>query len=76
MQKIPLSSLPALAIFSIGVSMLFLWVAFEQQVIEPFGIWHYMPFYRVQGFCVYDAAATATISTVLWRLSRNRPAQL
>lgn len=71
MQKIPLSSLPTLAIVSIGASLLFLWVAFEQQVIEPFGIYHFMPFYRVAGFCVYDAAAITTISIVLWRLSRT-----
>lgn len=70
MQKIHLSALPNLAIFSIGATLMLLWVAFEQLVIEPFGIYHFMPLYRVGGFCPYDAAAITIVTIVLWRLSR------
>ena len=49
MQEIQFGSLPALAKIGIGAGILFVWVLFEREVIERFGIYHYMPLYRVEG---------------------------
>ena len=57
---------------AVGIAFLEAWVSLEQLVIEPTGLWHYMPFYRVGGFCVYDFAVTLLVVTGLWRLSRQR----
>jgi hypothetical protein len=45
--------------------------ATEQLVIEPTDFWRYMPFYRVQGFCVYDFTVIVLITAGLWRLSQR-----
>lgn len=40
-----------------AAAMLLIWVFFEEHVIEPFRLYHFMPLYRVGNFCPYDAAA-------------------
>ncbi|HZF27206.1 MAG TPA: hypothetical protein VEZ88_13155 [Steroidobacteraceae bacterium] len=57
---------------AVGIAFLEAWVSLEQLVIEPTGLWHYMPFYRVGGFCVYDFVVTLFVVGGLWRLSRQR----
>jgi hypothetical protein len=44
-------------------------MALEREVIEPLGIYRFMPFYRVQGFCVWDFLVILTITIVLVRMS-------
>jgi anti-sigma-K factor RskA len=39
---------------------------FEEFVIERVGLWHYMPFYRVGMFCVWDVLALAAIGLALF----------
>jgi hypothetical protein len=38
-------------------------------VIEPFNIYRFMPFYRVEGFCPWDALAIVVITVVLVRMN-------
>jgi len=61
MEKIHFGSLPTLAKFGAGAGILFVWTVFEKEVIERFGIYHYMPFYRVGGICAWDILAIAVI---------------
>ena len=70
MDKVTFRQLPAIAQVAAGIAYLVGWVTLEQVVIEPTGLWHYMPFYRVGGFCVYDFAVIILVVTTLWRLSR------
>ena len=71
MQKIQFAALPVLVKITTGATLVYMWTLFEREIIEPFGIYHYMPFYRVQGFCVWDLAAIIVITTVLIRMSRT-----
>lgn len=68
-DKIAFGQLPRIVKVSVGIALLGAWVALELLVIEPLGLNRYMPFYRVQGFCVYDLAATLSVVGGLWRLS-------
>jgi hypothetical protein len=57
--------LPLIA--KIGIAMTFVntWVIFEETVVDRHGLWHYMPFYRVGLFCVWDAAVLAVTLLLL-----------
>ena len=61
MNKFHFGSLPVLAKFGIGAGLLFVWILLEREVIEPLGIYHYMPFYRVEGVCAWDVLVTILI---------------
>ena len=69
MQQIQFWALPTPVKISVWLSFIFGWVAFEREVIEPFDIYRYMPFYRVQGFCPWDALAIIVITIVLVRMN-------
>lgn len=43
--------------------ILFLWTVFEKHILEPTGLYAYLPFYRTQGICVWDIGAMAVIFT-------------
>jgi hypothetical protein len=72
MGAVTFGQLPMIAKMAVGIAFLEAWVSLEQLVIEPTGLWHYMPFYRVGGFCVYDFTITFLVVAGLWRLSRQR----
>ena len=72
MGTVTFGQLPMIAKMAVGIAFLEAWVSLEQLVIEPTGLWHYMPFYRVGGFCVYDFTITFLVVAGLWRLSRQR----
>jgi hypothetical protein len=72
MERLTFRQLPMIAKVAIGIAFLEAWVSLEQLVIAPTGLWHYMPFYRVGGFCVYDFTITLLVVAGLWRLSRQR----
>ena len=72
MGTITFRQLPMIAKVAVGLAFLEAWVSLEQLVIEPTGLWHYMPFYRVGGFCVYDFTVTLLVVAGLWLLSQQR----
>jgi hypothetical protein len=72
METVTFRQLPTIAKVAVGIAFLEAWVSLEQLVIEPTGLWHYMPFYRVGGICVYDFTVTLLVVAGLWRLSRQR----
>jgi hypothetical protein len=61
-MQIHFRSLPTLAKFGIGAGIFLIWMVFEREVIERFGIYHYMPFYRVEGVCAWDVLVFVIIS--------------
>jgi len=75
MQRIRFSALPTPVKLAVGLSFLFGWIAFERIVIEPFDIYRYMPFYRVEGFCPWDALAIVLIAIVLFRMNAAAPVE-
>src|SRR5437660_12861195 len=63
--------LPLIAKIAIAVTFINTWVLFEETVVDRYGLWRYMPFYRVGLFCVWDAAVFAI--TLLLLLVSVRP---
>jgi hypothetical protein len=65
------SRLPLIAQIAIATAFLNAWVLFEETIVDRYGLWRYMPFYRVGLFCVWDAAVFAV--TLLLLLISVRP---
>jgi hypothetical protein len=65
------SRLPLIAKIAIATAFLNAWVIFEETIVDRYGLWRYMPFYRVGLFCVWDAAVFAV--TLLFLLISVRP---
>src|SRR5215467_6230010 len=72
--------LPLIAKIAIATTFINTWVLFEETVVDRYGLWRYMPFYRVGLFCVWDAAVIAVtllllgLSTVRRRNDQPLPA--
>jgi hypothetical protein len=65
MSKLQFRDMPLIVRLTSAASLLAVWVLFEQIVIEPFGIYRYMPLYRYGRFCTYDAAAVLLV-VIYW----------
>ena len=73
MKKSTTRPLPLIARIAIAVTFLNAWVIFEETIVDRYGLWRYMPFYRVGLFCVWDAAAFAvTLLVLLMSVARSR----
>ena len=63
-------ALPGIARFAIVLTFFNTWVLFEETVIDRYGLWQYMPYYRVGMLCAWDIGALALIWLV-WRTLRR-----
>src|SRR5262249_6996358 len=59
------SRLPLIAKIAIAMTFINTWVLFEETVVDRYGLWHYMPFYRVGLFCAWDAVVLAVTLLLL-----------
>ena len=57
--------LPLIAKIAIAMTFINTWILFEETVVDRYGLWRYMPFYRVGLFCAWDAAVFAITLLVL-----------
>jgi len=48
------------------------WVLFEETVVDRYGLWQYMPYYRVARLCSWDVGAIALITFLVLRVLRRR----
>jgi hypothetical protein len=48
-------------------------VWFEETIVDRYGLWEYMPYYRVGRLCSWDIGAMALLGFVVWRVFRRRP---
>jgi len=71
MKKSTAPPLPVIAKIAIAMTFINTWVIFEETVVDRYGLWRYMPFYRVGLFCVWDAAVLA-VTLLLFLLSVTR----
>lgn len=69
MGTIEFKQLPLLVKIAVGLAFLNAWELIERLVIDRYGVWKYMPFYKVADLCVWDLAAAVIISVALWRAS-------
>jgi len=76
MNTLTTSHLPLIAKIAIATTFINTWILFEETVVDRYGLWRYMPFYRVGLFCAWDAAVFA-ITLLFLGLStvrrRNNP---
>jgi hypothetical protein len=47
------------------------WVLFEETVIDRYGLWEYLPYYRVGKLCAWDIGGLALIGWVVLRAFRR-----
>lgn len=70
MDKLSFRQLPLIAKIAIGLVFNNVWWSVEEFVINRYGLWKYMPYYRVTGACLWDLAVALIVTVGLWRLSR------
>ncbi len=66
------TKVPGLARFAIWLTFFNTWVLFEETVVDRYGLWKYMPYYRVGKLCSWDIGAMALLGFVVWRFARPR----
>ena len=71
MERLHFRALPTLAKFGIGAGIFFVWTLIETQIIERYGIYQYMPLYRVDSVCAWDVLAIIVIYLTFIYLSRQ-----
>lgn len=75
MQSLAFRQLPWAVRIAVGIAFLNAWVNIEQLVIDRYGIWKYMPYYKVGDACVWDLTVSIIIVFAIWRASRRSERQ-
>ncbi|MGA8099207.1 MAG: cupin domain-containing protein [Candidatus Cybelea sp.] len=70
--RLPSPLLERVKTFGIAAGIFFAWTLVERFAIEPLGIDDYLPYYRVNGLCVWDVFALAVIVLFFARSTRVR----
>ena len=72
MGTLAFRQLPLAVKIAVGVVFLNAWVLIEQLVIDRYGLWKYMPYYKVTDPCVWDLAVAVIIFVTIWRASMRQ----
>ena len=62
---------PGIVRFAIWLTFFNTWVLFEETIVDRYGLWEYMPYYRVGRLCSWDIGAMALLAFVVWRACRR-----
>jgi hypothetical protein len=71
-QEMPPIRTPGIVRFGVWLTFFNTWVLFEETVVDRYGLWEYMPYYRVGRLCSWDIGAMALLGFVVWRTFRRR----
>lgn len=72
MERLSFGQLPLLARVAIGLSFFNIWWSFEEFIVDRFGLWKYMPDYKVGMLCIWDlSVATLIIVGLIWASRRG-----
>ena len=63
---------PGIVRFAVWLTFFNTWVLFEETVVDRYGLWEYMPYYRVGRLCSWDIGAMALLGFIVWRMFRKR----
>jgi hypothetical protein len=74
METVSFRQLPLIVKVAVGIALFGGWTSLEQFAIDRYGLWRYMPYYRVGDPCVWDLAVALLIAFALWLLTRQREA--
>jgi hypothetical protein len=58
--------LPLLVKIAVVLTFFNTWVMFEEFVIDRFGYWHYLPFYKKGIFCPWDITFILIVSIMVF----------
>lgn len=58
--------------FAVWLTLFNTWVLFEETVIDRYGLWEYMPYYRVGKLCSWDIGAMALLGYFVYRVFRRQ----
>jgi hypothetical protein len=73
MSEHALSQFPPLLKAAVALTFFNTWVLFEETIVDRYGLWAYMPYYRVAKLCSWDIGAAALIvSSVWWAFRRMK----
>ena len=72
MDTLPFKQLPLVVRIAVGLVFYNAWWSVEEFVIDRYGLWKYMPYYRVAKPCVWDLAVGLIIGFAILRVSRRR----
>lgn len=74
MRDVMPADVPGIVKAAIVLTFFNTWVLFEETVIDRYGLWEYLPYYRVAKLCAWDVGALALIIWLTFRmLRRSRP---
>ena len=62
---------PGIVRFAVWLTFFNTWVLFEETVVDRYGLWEYMPYYRVGRLCSWDIGAMALLGFIVWRVFRK-----
>ena len=65
-QTPPATELPGILKFAVWLTFFNTWVLFEETVVDRYGLWEYMPYYRVGRLCSWDIGAMALLGFGVW----------
>jgi len=71
MSKEPVVLLPLIVKIAVALTFFNSWVMFEEFVIDRWGLWQYLPLYKVGVFCAWDALAMLVIIPTVWYAFRK-----
>jgi hypothetical protein len=68
------SQTPPIVRFAVWLTLFNTWVLFEETVVDRYGLWEYMPYYRVARLCSWDIGAIIVLALfVRWVFRARRP---
>jgi len=66
------TSTSSLLQFAVWLTFFNTWVLFEETIVDRYGLWEYMPYYRVGRLCSWDIGAMALLAWAVWWWFRRR----
>ena len=64
--------IPRVVKFAVWLTFFNTWVLFEETVVDRYGLWPYMPYYRVAKLCSWDIGAMAALGLLVFWFLRGR----
>jgi hypothetical protein len=71
MRDVIPAGVPGIVKAAVIVTFFNAWVLFEETIVDRYGLWEYMPYYRVAKLCAWDIGALALITWVTFRMLRR-----
>jgi hypothetical protein len=65
--------LPGIVKAAVVVTFFNTWVLIEETIIDRYGLWQYLPYYRYGRLCAWDIGGLALIVWLVWRAFRRSP---